>query len=73
MSIAIVLLECPAHPDRPTVLVKVTDLAGLELRDARATLVDNEQWENVFAGDRIRDAFDVLSQRRWDVRLALLR
>jgi len=56
-----------------TVLVEVTYLAGLELGYARATLVDHEERKNVIPGNHVRDTLDVLSERRWDVRLALLR
>ena len=61
MAVAVVLLDCPAHADRAAVLVEVTDLAGLELGDARAAFIDHKQRENIFASNRVRDALDVLS------------
>ena len=61
MAVAIILLERPTHADRTAVFVEVSYFAGLELGDTWATLVDHEQRENVLAGDRVRDALDVLS------------
>lgn len=73
VSITVVLLERPAHPDRASVFVEVSDLACLEFGDARAALIDDEQGENVFSRDGVRDALDMLRERRRYVSLALPR
>ena len=73
VSVALVFLERPAHPDRTPVLVEVADLGRLKLADARAALVDDEQRQHVVPWQHIGDALDMFGKRWRDMRLAFLR
>jgi hypothetical protein len=54
-------------------LVEITDLAHLELRDTWAALVDDQKRQHILRRDRLCDPLNVRSKGWWYVRLVFLR